>query len=76
MVIIDALTQREWVREDYIPSHEGGVRDSQVLAHQIKNIPSLDPCPLSEPRFNEGLMACRVSSKTVLSPVILPSIYK
>ena len=31
MVIIDALTQREWVREDYIPSHEGGIRDTQVL---------------------------------------------
>ena len=30
VVIIDALTQREWVREDYVPHHEGGVRDLQV----------------------------------------------
>ena len=30
VVIIDALTEREWVREDYVPHHEGGVRDPQV----------------------------------------------
>ena len=30
VVIIDALTTREWVREDYVPHHEPGVRDLQT----------------------------------------------
>ena len=38
MVVIDALTRREWVREDYVPHHEGGVRDPQVRAVGILGI--------------------------------------